>query len=67
MFADIRDKEIKFLDFHSQAARDLLSQLLVKDPDYRLQDPEAIMAHPFYAGIDWEGLMQRKTATPYIP
>jgi serine/threonine protein kinase len=40
MFADIRDKEVKFYDFHSAAARDLLAQLLVKDPHDRLQDAE---------------------------
>ena len=36
MFADIRQKEVRFYDFHSPAARDLLSQLLVKDPNERL-------------------------------
>jgi serine/threonine protein kinase len=40
MFADIRDKEVKFYDFHSDVVRDLLAQLLVKDPHDRLQDAE---------------------------
>lgn len=67
MFEDIKNREVKFYDFHSQAAKDLISRLLVKDPEKRLGHPETIMEHEFYYGVDWEQLMQRKTATPYKP
>lgn len=39
MFDDIKAKEVKFYEFHSQPARDLISKLLVKDPNLRLSDP----------------------------
>jgi serine/threonine protein kinase len=67
MFDDIRYKEVKFYDFHSPAAKDLISSLLVKDPDARLADAEVIMQHDFYKGTNWELLMMRKTTTPYKP
>lgn len=67
MFDDIRVKEAKFYDFHSAEAKDLLQQLLIKNPDDRLQDPLMIMKHPFYAGVDWDQLMLRQISTPYTP
>lgn len=67
MFEDIRHREVKFYDFHSIAARDLISRLLIKQPEYRLTDPAEIMNHEFYAKTNWQELMQRKTPTPYKP
>lgn len=59
MFNDIRVKEVKFYDFHSPAARDLLSKLLIKDPTERLQDPALIMSHTFFSSIKWDELIKR--------
>lgn len=67
MFDDIQMREVKFYDFHSPPIRDLIHRLLVKDPSERLQDAEEIMQHKFFAGVDWEGLMQRSVVTPYTP
>jgi len=67
MFFDIKNREVKFYDFHSPAAKDLISQLLVKDPEERLSQPEIIMRHDFYLGVNWDELMLRKTPTPYKP
>jgi serine/threonine protein kinase len=33
MFEDIKSREVKFHDFHNATVRDLLTKLLVKDPD----------------------------------
>ena len=60
MFKDICGKEVKFFEFHSAAARDLISQLLAKDASERIQDAGLIMRHPFFAQIDWEKLMKRE-------
>jgi serine/threonine protein kinase len=59
MFEDIKNKEVKFYDFHTPAAKDLISRLLVKDPDERLNSPEEIMQHDFYHGVKWDELMLR--------
>ena len=67
MFFDIKNREVKFYDFHSPAAKDLISQLLVKDPEERLSQPEIIMRYDFYLGVNWDELMLRKTPTPYKP
>ncbi|KAI3688120.1 hypothetical protein L1987_81828 [Smallanthus sonchifolius] len=49
-------------------ARDLISQLLVKDPDRRLgsmMGATAIKHHPFFQGVNWALL--RCTSPPFVP
>ncbi|XP_022730194.1 serine/threonine-protein kinase D6PKL2-like [Durio zibethinus] len=50
------------------AAKDLISQLLVKDPGRRLgstMGASAIKHHPFFQGVNWALL--RCTSPPYVP
>ena len=54
MFDDIRSRDAKFYDFHSDAAKDLLSKLLIKDPNHRLSDPTVIMSHDFFKGTNFD-------------
>ncbi len=48
-------------------------QLLERNPTKRLgnrpgdNDVEAVKAHPFFAGIDWERLYQRAVPPPWKP
>ena len=54
----------------SDTAKDLINQLLKKDPKERLGidgDVEAILRHPWFADIDREYLMQKKIEAPYMP
>lgn len=67
MFDDIRNKQVEYYDFHSEAARDLLSKLLVKDPSERLTDADQIMKHEFYKEVDWDRLMLKQISAPYKP
>ena len=67
MFEDIKSKEIKFYNFHTASIRDLLTKLLEKDPEKRLGEAEAIMKHSFFESIDWEKMLKRELATPYVP
>nr|XP_043612561.1 protein kinase G11A [Erigeron canadensis] len=49
-------------------ARDLISQLLVKDPDQRMgstMGASAIKHHPFFNGVNWALL--RCTPPPFVP
>ena len=51
----------------SASAVDLISKLLIKDSQTRLQDPESIKNHEFFQGIDWEAMMKKELRPPYVP
>uniref|UniRef100_A0A4W6F0A9 Ribosomal protein S6 kinase n=1 Tax=Lates calcarifer TaxID=8187 RepID=A0A4W6F0A9_LATCA len=52
-------------------AQDLLRKLLVKDPHKRLgsgpRGAEDIKAHPFFKGLNWADLAQKKVSSPFKP
>lgn len=47
----------------SPEAKDLISRLLMKDPTRRIKGPE-VKAHPYWNGISFDDVMQRKIAPP---
>lgn len=51
------------------AAKDLLTQLLDRRPEYRLgaKGPSEIKAHQFFHSIDWRKLLQRKYDPTFKP
>ncbi|KAJ8405177.1 hypothetical protein AAFF_G00321680 [Aldrovandia affinis] len=55
----------------SPLARDLLRKLLVKDPRKRLgsgpRGAEDIKGHPFFKGLSWSDLAERKVDAPFKP
>lgn len=52
-------------------ARDLIAGLLRVDRSQRLGNlrggPEDIQRHPFFAGVDWAGLLDRQMLAPILP
>ena len=52
-------------------AKDLVLALLNREPAKRLGcaagSDDAVRAHPFFEGYDWEGLLQRQVAAPWRP
>ncbi|CAL8308989.1 unnamed protein product [Gadus morhua 'NCC'] len=52
-------------------AQDLLKKLLVKDPHRRLgsgpRGAQDIKAHPFFKGLSWAELAEKKVASPFKP
>ncbi|EDR25968.1 hypothetical protein, conserved [Entamoeba dispar SAW760] len=44
-----------------------IQDLLVKDPEKRLTNPNNIKSHPWFKGFDWEGLFQKKLSPPFVP
>lgn len=51
----------------SPEAKDLISRLLVKDPNRRIKGPE-VKAHEFWSSINFDEVMERKVAPPkWIP
>ena len=71
LFELILHEEVRLPATLSAPARDLLSQLLIKDPKYRLgggeRDGHEIMEHPFFYDIDFDKLFKREIKPPFTP
>lgn len=73
MYRKILQEELKFPKdlIKSADAKDLLTKLLDRNPETRLgssvQDAEEIKNHPFFAKIDWDGLMAKTVEAPFKP
>ena len=50
----------------SDNASDLLRGLLTRDPEKRL-NVDQIMAHPFFEGLNFDDLLERKIKPPFVP
>nr|VWO95105.1 Vinclozolin resistance protein [Ganoderma boninense] len=52
-------------------AKDLMLKLMERDPSKRLgnlaQGVNDVLAHPWFAEVDWKKLMRREIAAPYLP
>uniref|UniRef100_A0A7S3UXK8 AGC protein kinase n=1 Tax=Aplanochytrium stocchinoi TaxID=215587 RepID=A0A7S3UXK8_9STRA len=55
----------------SEEAKDIITGLLQRDPKARLgivgEGFVEIKMHPFYEGLDWDDLLQRKVDPPFLP
>ena len=49
------------------SAINIIQKLLEKDVKQRLIDPAKIKAHPFFQGLDWQLLYERKLTPPFVP
>lgn len=71
MFKNILNHEADYPHNMSEEARDLIEQLIQKDPKDRLgaweADAEIVMKHKWFECIDWEALHQKKLTPPYKP
>ena len=62
----ITDKDVQMLPGFSTDTKNLLHGLLKRNPDERLT-VDQIKAHPFFASINWEQLLAREVAPPFVP
>lgn len=46
---------------------DLITKLLIKNPQHRLTSPSEIKAHPFFRDIDWRAMVAKELRPPYKP
>jgi len=63
-------KDIDLKDIYSTKARDLVQQLLNRDPNKRLGSKDGaieLMQHPFFKDIDWKKLSKKQVIPPYKP
>lgn len=71
LFDLILHEEIRLPANLSPSAKDLLSQLLKKDPRFRLgggeRDGYEIMEHPFFYNIDFKKLYNREIKPQFVP
>ncbi|KAF4663101.1 hypothetical protein FOL47_005900 [Perkinsus chesapeaki] len=71
LFERIRRGNLAFPSYMTPIARNLLEQLLCRDPNKRLgsgpADAQDIKSHPFFQGVDWKSLMSRQITPPFQP
>ncbi|EAY12892.1 AGC family protein kinase [Trichomonas vaginalis G3] len=71
MYRSIINDPISYPPYLSPNACSLLSKLLERDPNLRLgggdRDFEEIKEHPFFASLDWDDVIARKTTPEWIP
>ncbi|KAK7150492.1 hypothetical protein R3I93_011664 [Phoxinus phoxinus] len=73
LFECILKEEIIYSSWLSNEAEDILRGLLTRDPACRLGcmdrdgGEEAITAHTFFTGLDWEKLNKREITPPFTP
>ncbi|DAZ99607.1 TPA: hypothetical protein N0F65_001435 [Lagenidium giganteum] len=71
LFEKILKDEPIFSDRFTPEAKDLIVRLLNKNPDHRLgcgaDGPEEIKKHPFFADMDWDGLLHKRVEVPRPP
>ncbi|KAA6397183.1 MAG: putative RAC family serine/threonine-protein kinase [Streblomastix strix] len=72
MYSQILHKMLTFPDYVSEAARDLLTRLLVREPRYRLggdgsNDAADVKIHPFFAKLNWDDVYNKRMVPQFIP
>lgn len=68
-FRKIVECKVSFPSCVSSVAKDLIASLLEKNRVNRLGfgGAEEIMSHPFFAGIDWDDVENRRVRPPFVP
>ncbi|KAJ8378532.1 hypothetical protein AAFF_G00239150 [Aldrovandia affinis] len=71
VFDSIVNDEVRYPRFLSTEAIGIMRRLLRRNPDRRLgsseKDAEDVKKQPFFRGVDWEALLQRKLPPPFVP
>ncbi|XP_029293581.1 serine/threonine-protein kinase N1-like isoform X3 [Cottoperca gobio] len=71
VFDSIVNDEVRYPRFLSTEAIGIMRRLLRRNPERRLgsgeKDAEEVRKQPFFRGMDWENLLQRKVPPPFVP
>lgn len=66
LFASILQGRLNLPASLSFEAKDLIAQLLTRDPGRRLRDPDEIKLHPFFRDINWDTVRRRELEVPRL-
>jgi serine/threonine protein kinase len=66
MYDKIQNERLVFPKHFQPNTRSFLAGLLERDPAQRF-DVYQIKAHPFFAGVDWDKLLNKEYAAPMVP
>jgi serum/glucocorticoid-regulated kinase 2 len=70
LFEKIKEQQPRYSSSLNPVTRDILEKLLEKDPKKRLgsiRDADEVKNHPWFQGINWEDLKDKKYEAPYVP
>lgn len=67
MYNKIMNDKLVFPPHVSGEARSLLTGLLERNPEKRLQDAKIIKAHPYFKGLDWDAIVRKEVEPPFVP
>ncbi|XP_061083769.1 serine/threonine-protein kinase N1 isoform X2 [Conger conger] len=71
VFDSIVNDEVRYPRFLSTEAIGIMRRLLRRNPERRLgsseKDAEDVKKQPFFRGVDWVLLLQRKLPPPFVP
>lgn len=71
IFDAILEDEILYPHNMSRDSVSVLQKLLTRDPEKRLgsgrSDAEEIKRHPFFKGVDWEAIINKRIPPPFLP
>ena len=67
MYRKILNEPLKFPEWMSKPAMDLLSRLLERDIEKRLKEGADIKKADFFKGLNFEDLYNKKIKPPYVP
>ncbi|GAB5590900.1 Serine/threonine kinase [Umbelopsis nana] len=71
IFDAILEDEILYPINMSRDSVSICQKLLTRDPEKRLgsgrSDAQEIKAHPFFAGVNWDDMLQKRVPPPFYP
>ena len=71
LFHDIKNSTLQYPEHISDACRDFLEKLFIKDPDSRLgggpRGAEDVMEHPWFERVEWKAIYDKKVRPPFKP
>ncbi|KAH3757122.1 protein serine/threonine kinase [Pelomyxa schiedti] len=67
MYRKIMNDPLVFPPVINEITQQLLVQLLERDPERRLCEPNLIKTHKFFDGIDWDAIFKKTVPPPFVP
>lgn len=70
LFKNIIAGQVIYPHYLSKEARSFLENIFIRDPEQRLgsmNDANDIKTHPFFKGVSWEDIYNKKIKPPFLP